>query len=195
MQAIQIAMLFVSAVIFSSVAPPSIPSPPGQQTSSAAVYHALVGHWVGALEYRDYRSDKRVMLPTVLDVTAAPDAQSLTFQYVYDDGPGKIVKDRETVRIALGLHEYTVQDDDGSKTLYQIVKLDGFVETSSGTLSLSGPGIENGQKVEIRTNIRCGANSLTILRESRLPGEEFKFRHEYSFERALAPPSSLQPQP
>jgi len=46
---------------------------------------ALVGSWVGTLEYRDYSepatSTKRVKLPTRL--TIAPSAADLSFSYIY----------------------------------------------------------------------------------------------------------------
>ena len=154
--------------------------------SREAIYKAMTGDWTGYLEYRDYRNDKHVKLPTVLDATPAGDAQAIELKYVYDDGPGKIVEETETINIDLDTRQYTVQENDGIKTVYQIAKLEGFEKSSAGFLLLSGPGIENNQKVEVRTTIHSAERSLTILRETRLPGGEFKFRHQYSLTRAAA---------
>jgi hypothetical protein len=169
------------------------PSLAGAQSPAAVsgevIYKAMTGHWTGYLEYRDYSNDKRVRLPTVLDVAPNGDAQSIGLKYVYDDGPGKIVKETETIHIDLGAHQYTVQENDSKKTVYQIGKLEGFEKDSVGSLLLSGPGIENDKAVEVRTTIRCTESSLTILRETRLPGGEFKFRHQYTFTKAAATPT------
>src|SRR5579875_3976336 len=58
-----------------------------------ALTQALLGRWVGVLEYRDYSepatSLKRVQLPTWLTVSTA--AEGLATDYTYDDGPTKVV--------------------------------------------------------------------------------------------------------
>ena len=62
---------------------------------------AMVGKWVGVLEYRDYAepptSTKRVKLPTWLTVEGIEGG--LQFRYIYDDGPSKTVTELERVRI------------------------------------------------------------------------------------------------
>src|SRR5689334_6515706 len=74
---------------------------------------ALTGSWTGTLEYRDYRSDKRVTLPTTL-VVSSPAAGALTFAYVYDDGPGKTVTSQERITIDAGKSTYRIQNADGT---------------------------------------------------------------------------------
>jgi hypothetical protein len=155
----------------------------GAAVSVSDVYQTLLGRWSGTLEYRDFGNDKRVKLPTVLDTSLSADGQGMTFKYVYDDGPGKIVKETETIRVDLAAGTYTVEEDDGGKTVYKIAKLEGFTDRSGGSLLLSGSGMENKVNVEVRTTIRCTASSLSVLRETRSPGEEFKFRHQYVFTR------------
>jgi hypothetical protein len=183
---LQIAVLALLVVSLGLCNPRLVSAQSPSTVSGEAIYKALTGHWTGYLEYRDYSNDKRVKLPTILDATQKGDAQAIELKYVYDDGPGKIVKDTETIQIDLRAHEYAVQEQDGTKTVYHIGKLEGFEKDSVGSLLLSGPGIENGKPVEVRTTIRCTENSLTILRETRLPGGEFKFRHQYTFTRAAA---------
>src|SRR6478736_2958992 len=74
---------------------------------------ALTGTWTGTLEYRDYRSDKRVTLPTMLVVSQSGPG-SLTFAYVYDDGPGKTVRSQDRITVDAGKSTYRVQNGDGS---------------------------------------------------------------------------------
>lgn len=45
-------------------------------TNAAAIYSAFEGKWTGVLEYRDYQSDKRVQLPTWLEVKDTPDSRA-----------------------------------------------------------------------------------------------------------------------
>ena len=143
---------------------------------------ALTGSWTGTLEYRDYRSDKRVTLPTSL-VVAQVSPGLLTFAYVYDDGPGKTVTSQDRVSIDAGKSTYRVQNGDG--TYDGTFTAAGLSEFGSGspTVTLTGKGDENGVMVDLRITIQLGSASLTMLRESRRPGEEWLFRNRYVFSR------------
>lgn len=149
---------------------------------AATPQEALAGHWRGTLEYRDYSNDKRVQLPTTLDVSPTSDPAQLEFRYVYDDGPGKTVRETERVAIDLAAKRYDVIDDK-STDRYRIVDRRGFDQDGDGRLLLLGNGIENDKGVTIRTSITRYGDRLSILRESQLPGEPFKFRHIYRFTR------------
>jgi hypothetical protein len=74
---------------------------------------ALVGSWTGTLEYRDYRSERRVTLPTKL-VVEAEGPERLTLAYTYDDGPGKTVTSQERITIDRGRSTYRIQNGDGT---------------------------------------------------------------------------------
>ncbi len=187
----QIAVLTLTTISFCLCSPRLVSAQSPATVSNEVIYKALTGHWTGYLEYRDYSNDKRMKLPTGLHAAPTGDAQAIELRYVYEDGPGKIVRETETIHIDLDTHQYTVQDNDGKKTVYQIAQLEGFGSVAEGSLLLSGPGIENDKPVEVRTTIHCTESSLTILRETRLPGGEFKFRHQYTFTRA-APTTTPQ---
>lgn len=58
-------------------------------------------------------------------------------------------------------------------------------------LILTGAGTENNRAVEVRTTMNIGRNLVEILRETRIPGEEFKFRHVYTFTRAAVPAGTV----
>jgi len=143
---------------------------------------ALTGSWTGTLEYRDYRSDKRVTLPTSLVVSSAGPGV-MVFAYVYDDGPGKTVTSQERITIDAGRSTYRVQNADG--TFDATFAATGLSEYGSGsqTVTLLGKGDENGVAVDLRTTFELGPTSLTMLRESRRAGEEWRFRNRYSLTR------------
>lgn len=155
------------------------------------IYAALVGAWVGTLEYRDYSepptSNKRVKLPTWLSIAQARD--NLRFEYVYDDGPSKTVKESSMVHIDMVAAVYTNMDLAGNlKDSYKIVGLDQL-RLGRGILTLTGAGTENEKPVEVRTTLRIGRNILEISRETAPSGQAFTFRHSYTMVRALAPRS------
>ncbi len=140
------------------------------------------GQWAGTLEYRDFQSDKRVSLPTNLEATAKPDVSSLEFSYTYDDGPTKIVHESATLSIDAAKRVLTMVSDGGKS--HEELTITGFdIETRTQrlTLSFSGTGQENNKPVEVRSTLSCGPNTLTLLRETQLPGRNFNFRDQYSF--------------
>ena len=159
-----------------------------QSTPMPDLQRALAGSWAGTLEYRDYSepatSVKRVKLPTWLAIEAA---RELRFRYVYDDGPSKTVTELEVVRIDPVAARYQILGEDGKvKDEYSIAGL-GSLREGRGTLTLSGPGTENGTPVDARTTIRIGRNILEIVRETAPHGQPFVFRHAYTMVRTSPP--------
>jgi hypothetical protein len=55
--------------------------------SPAVIQSSLVGHWVGALGYRDYQSNKLFELAMKTDVRAVPDGLTFVRTSSFDDGP------------------------------------------------------------------------------------------------------------
>jgi hypothetical protein len=165
----------------------------GQQTdgeAGEAVRKALVGDWVGYLEYRDYSepatSTKRVQLPTWLEVTAT--GKNLALHYVYDDGPTKVVEESEQLGLDSLAGTYTVITTKHSTMVY---RAEGFnaLRDGHGVLTLSGTGTENDKPSEERVTLTIRRNMVEWLLESRAAGagEPFAFRHLYRFTRAQAP--------
>ena len=143
---------------------------------------AVSGSWSGSLEYRDYRSDRRVTLPTTLTVSS--DAQNvLVFAYVYDDGPGKTVRSTDRITIDPVANTYRIQNGDG--TYDATFAVSGLAEfgPASRTVVLTGKGEENGAAVDLRLTITVDDKSMTMLRESKKPGGEWLFRNQYRFTR------------
>jgi hypothetical protein len=178
--------LFAAAIVAScATSAPQKPAPQTAPPQGSELDAAMVGVWTGTLEYRDYQSDGRVTLPTWL--TIKREGSGLQFDYVYDDGPTKVVRESTRVTIDLAAKSYRVVSDPAkAPDLYAIAGIE-LLKQGRGTLTLSGSGIDNDAPAEIRTTLRVGRNLLKIDRETRLPGEEFKFRHGYTFVRATPP--------
>ena len=188
-------LLPVPFLVFAIHVLPARQSAPAPQTASPVplerVYQAFVGNWTGELEYRDYRSDQHVKLPTWLDVTVSPDGRGLQFHYLYDEGPNKVVEEVSAVTIDPQMSMFTVSSDrEKSKETYQLSGFDKLSATGTGTLQLTGPGTENDRKVDVRITIKLGRNSYRYQKETRFPGGDFQFRDGYNFTRREPPEST-----
>lgn len=173
-----------------------IPAQSPQSTSpapvdqKAALVAALVGTWVGVLEYRDYSepatSTKRVQLPTWLTIRSA--REGVFLDYTYDDGPNKTVFDHSALVFDLQSRTYKVLGTDALTESYTITNPE-ILKDGRGTLILNGPGTDNKQPAEIRTTWIVRRNLLSWLEEIRPAGssEPFIFRHRYTFTRQLPP--------
>ncbi|WP_353070067.1 hypothetical protein RBB75_07600 [Tunturibacter empetritectus] len=150
----------------------------------------FVGKWVGQLEYRDFQSNAQVFLPTWLIITETTDQKALQFNYVYDDGPSKTVRELMIVTLDPVVSKITFTSDrDKSSDTYTLQGLDDFSKTGRGTLILSGPGKENDKPVDVRITLTLRRNLYTYRKETRRQGEDFKFRDAYTFTRAEPPTS------
>jgi hypothetical protein len=150
----------------------------------------FVGRWTGQLEYRDFQSNAQVFLPTWLTITETADHKALQFNYVYDDGPSKTVRELMIVTIDPAASKITFTSDrDKSSDSYTLEGLAGFSKTGRGTLILTGPGKENDKPVDVRITLTLRRNLYTYRKETRLQGEDFKFRDAHTFTRAEPPAS------
>lgn len=165
------------------------PSSPTTQIETD-LSQALAGQWTGVLEYRDYSepsaSMKRVQLPTWLTISSV--GRVLTEHFVYDDGPGKTVDSTQTITFDAGGQTYTEQE---SSKPAQVSKVAGFdtLKSGRGELLLLGHGLDNNKPAETRMTLTIRRNLLTWLEEVRPANtqEPFRFRHRYTFTRAVSP--------
>jgi hypothetical protein len=139
-----------------------------------------IGDWSGVLEYRDYKPPHgRVSLPTKLSVTSTP-AEPTTFllRFVYDDGPGKIVKSASRLSLDLPARRLVWSSEGKPSTPADIYEL---IESSpSGDrLVFLGQSTDDDKPSRIRYTFTTAANSWRILKETTSDGPEFAFRHEY----------------
>jgi hypothetical protein len=143
----------------------------------------MAGAWRGTLEYRDFSSDKRVTLPTVLDATLVDDGQALRFAFTYDDGPGKTVRGGYTVSLDLAEAILTKDGAEGVDR-YRITAPTDLGARRPIRWTLWGRGDESGAPVDVKETLTVSASTLTLLRETRPRGGAFAFRNSYVFSRA-----------
>ena len=153
----------------------------------------FVGKWTGQLEYRDFQSNAQVFLPTWLTVTETPDQKSLQFNYVYDDGPTKTVRESMTVTLDPATAKMSfISDRDHSSDTYDVQGLEEFAKLGRGTLVLTGRSKENDKPVDARITLTLRRNLYTLRKETRHEGEDFKFRDAYTFTRAEPPSGQVK---
>lgn len=165
---------------------PTIPKT--NSTHATSLNENMDGDWVGQLEYRDFKTNERVLLPTWLTMTPGADGTSLTLGYTYDDGPGKTVREVSTLALSAASKTATLTSkrDHASET-YTVAGLEEFAKLNRGTLVLTGPGKENDQPVDVRITITLRRNLFTLVKETKHPDEDFKFRDGYTLTRKDAP--------
>jgi hypothetical protein len=158
--------------------------------SGSKIENAFAGNWKGTLEYRDYTSNKRVVLPVGLKIHALhgpgdqPKMVRLMFDYIYDDGPGKTVTSSSEIDI-----DYTnkksaqwviLDPGDKSKESLTIEKgISVLITTGYGRLLLAEVGMDDNKKADIRKTVDIQPNSFDLLKEVRFSGEKYTFRNRY----------------
>ena len=163
-------------------------SPSVSLTDTKRLNQFMSGEWVGQLEYRDFRTNERVFLPTWLTMTAGADGSSVTLAYVYDDGPTKTVREESTLAISVAAKTATITSNgDHISETYSVSGLEEFAKANRGTLILAGPGKENEKQVGVRITLMLRRNLFTLVKETRHTGEDFKFRDGYTFTRKETP--------
>jgi hypothetical protein len=129
--------------------------------------------WSGTLTYLDYRSNKRVSIPSNLNVTqAVEDRLSWVFDYQYPEEPQ--ANSKETVTIGKDGRSINGQ------TVIERAKLAG------GTLRIvtEKRGQDNNRNALFRYTYMLNARSFSIKKEVRYEGETKLFeRNEYSWKR------------
>ncbi len=175
-----------------TAAPSVLPavSAPALVATQEALTSALVGHWVGVLEYRDYsepaNSTKRVSVPAWLTIRKAPEGVFL--ETTYDDGPSKVLFEHEALVLDLAQGRYKVIGTDAVLQDWQISGAESL-QNGRGQLILTGAGTDNNKPAEVRTIWTVRRNLLSWMEEVRPAGstEPFVFRHRETYTRAETP--------
>lgn len=148
-------------------------APRGESASSAApdVFATLAGSWTGVLEYSDYRSERRVQLPTRVAMRADEASRVLSLAYEYREPNGEAVTSRSMHGIDVAAGRYVM----GSDT-FAIGVLEGFDARGGGRMVLTGTVIDNDRPEPARHTFTLAGDTLRILKETRSP---LRFRNEY----------------
>ncbi len=149
-----------------------------------ALATVFAGTWTGTLDYRDFKSDGRVILPTGLTGGGAGDEASLAL--AFDDGPGKRVTSAEKWSLSSDHTQLTVDGD-----AIHVIERRGGAASGDLTLVAEGKGEENGRSVEVRVILSRRGETLVASRLTREAGEAFLLRHAYRLHREGAAPSAV----
>jgi hypothetical protein len=162
--------------------------------SREQIYAGLVGEWTGQLEYRDFSTDERVVLPAWLTVKPSGDGRSLQFIYTYDDGPTKTVVGSSTVTMADGKYSVT-SDGDPASDPYRIEEGGAKPGFQGLKFALTGTGRENDKPVDVRITVTIERNLYRYKKETRSAGQDFNFRDEYVMTRRRPPMAKADTSP
>jgi hypothetical protein len=153
-----------------------------QSVSAAQIHNALLGHWVGTLEYKDYRDpSKRVTLPTIIDAVPRT-AGGASLHFIYDDGPGKTVTGDDRFVIATDVRSL---DWTGVKdTLPEVFRILSVSQDGEAIRMVAEcEGSDNNAPATLRETVTITAKELVVLKEIRPVGAAFAFRHIYRMAR------------
>lgn len=174
-------LLATAATLLAAAAHAQTPAP-------AELDRALAGRWVGHLEYRDYRSDRRVQLPMRTTVAVADDGATLLRQSRFDDGParGEVLVTTVSLYDATGASVTAASFRRGravelATETARVLEHDGITRWSAQWLQR---GMDGGQAAEIRVTVTRRDDELRSVKEVRpLPAEgadvaRWAFRNE-----------------
>jgi hypothetical protein len=173
---------FVGMLLFTQALP--IRSIDQASPSPKALHAALGGRWTGTLRYRDYQDSARfVSLPTVVQGTTATDSASVRLDFVYDDGPGKIVRSSDTFALNAQARTLVWGSADGKHAPSRFA-VRQFSGGDRMTLIVEMNGEDDDRKALIRETLTVDANELHIVKEVQFNADApWLFRHEYSLSR------------
>jgi hypothetical protein len=146
-----------------------------------------IGLMRGALEYRDYQSGKQVLLPTWLHTAPIGMSGAFRLRTIYDDGPGNTIYSTDVLRISGDRWIESDGTGDG-ETASRASTLRIVSRSAVGgnqRIVLRGSGMDDNKRVEFRYTMTLGDTVQTRLKEFRLPGKSWEYRHEYRFRRVL----------
>lgn len=163
------------------------------QPNPNALERSLAGHWRGALEYRDYQSNRKFELPMDTRISTGPDNATLTRLTAFDDGP-----QTGTVYIT----SVSLFDVSGSKVTHATFRKGRAVESwteearvtawqdaTHWTLVYQYTGTDDNKPAEIRATQSRDGDVLTTLKEVRpvgAPDSAFVFRNQTRLLRVAA---------
>jgi hypothetical protein len=159
-------------------------APAGPVVPDASAFLArFTGNWEGTLEYRDYQSNGRVTLPTLMRAELDASGQRANIAFTYDDGPGKTVFGGFSLGMDLSQAILSKRDGEGDD-LYRVTGTMNPARGAPLNLVLWGRGTENDAPVDVRETLTVTATTYQLVRETRPVGQgAFQFRHAYNFTR------------
>jgi hypothetical protein len=143
---------------------------------------AVQGEWKGSLTYRDYsKPDRLVTLPTKLFIALAS-PNELVLQYVFDDGPGKIVYSYERMKIDAEKNQliWTTGSGDKPAAVYRIAS--NTAERGVRLINFDRKDDKDGKTVQ-RYSMELGAGAFKLEKSEVDAAGAAVFRNKYEFTR------------
>jgi len=151
----------------------------------ASLEQGLVGHWAGALEYRDYQSGQRFELPMDSRISLGPDGATITRLSSFDDGPKTAMVWITSVSLfdASGSRVTTAMVRKGrALTLNtEIAETTGWADATHWTVVAREDGMDDEKPTAIRTTLTRDGGTLTALKEVKppeAPESAYRFRNQ-----------------
>lgn len=164
-------LLFSALLITSHLLTLAVPLAP--KIADADLLRLTGAQWTGTLTYLDYRSNKKVSIPSTLTVTrSAENKRAWVFDYKYPDEPK--ADGKETITVS---KDGRIINDE---TVTERAKLPG------GALRIvtEKKGRDNDRDAVFRYTYLLSAKSFSIKKEVRYEGAaEFFERNEFSWKR------------
>ncbi len=152
--------------------------------SPEALERGLAGRWSGALEYRDYQSNRSFKLPLNTLLSTGPDGATMTRVSSFDDGPQTGLVTITTVSLfdASGmLTSAMFRKGRAVEVWKEAARVSAFVDATHWTLVYQRQGQDDNRAADIRiTQTRRGAE-LTALKEVKpvdAPDSAYAFRNQ-----------------
>ena len=152
--------------------------------SPEALERGLAGRWSGALEYRDYQSNRSFKLPLNTLLSTGPDGATMTRVSSFDDGPQTGLVTITTVSLfdASGmLTSAMFRKGRAVEVWKEAARVSAFVDAAHWTLVYQRQGQDDNRAADIRiTQTRRGAE-LTALKEVKpvdAPDSAYAFRNQ-----------------
>lgn len=140
-----------------------------QPASPQTLESGLAGRWSGALEYRDYQSNRSFKLPVVTVIGIGPDAATLTRLSSFDDGPQTGIVHTTTVSLfdktGSSVTSAMFRKGRAVETWTEAVRISAYQDALNWVLVYQRRGQDGNSAADIRiTQTRRGAE-LTALKE------------------------------
>lgn len=152
--------------------------------SPEALERGLAGRWAGALEYRDYQSNRSFKLPLTTLLSTGPDGATMTRLSSFDDGPQTGVVTITTVSLfgAGGmLTSAMFRKGRAVEVWSDAARVSTFVDATHWTVVYQRRGTDDNQAADIRTTQTRRGPELTALKEVKpvdAPDGAFAFRNQ-----------------
>ncbi|WP_199555161.1 hypothetical protein [Sandaracinobacteroides hominis] len=161
--------------------PAAQPSNAAAQAATAQPASRFVGSWEGTLEFRNIATGAQHKVPATMLGKLQPDGKAL-LDLTIDDGKGHIVRQPATIQLDAGSKRLFRNPGDTS-IAFNVTGNMTPAATEPLALTLLGRGSEDGRPADIRETLNITGDTLVWGRETRIDGQDWRFRNEYRLTR------------